>query len=293
MKYLINYKDEPSLEHHGIKGQKWGIWNTETALRYSGGKRSNSALKGRSDIDEYGGSSQIKKRVDANKGVHIQAGSQISRMTGHEREINKGAAYYAITKQDADKYKSINLKKQLFAEKTGINVNEWGGKYQSNSKLKEDIWAPSKEEVKKTLGNILSDPDAKKAMMNAMNNQAEGRFHSNSAIKKKVTSMQINKAGKTGVASDKLVERLSNVSGEGRNAQIKAANANEGLKTISIRDDLYKSLSEKGYNAILDYNDMGKVSDAPLIVFNRQNSIYNAAGKDIVKEYRDYKLTRM
>lgn len=32
------------LMHHGIKGQKWGVWNDETRLRYAGGKRNIKAF---------------------------------------------------------------------------------------------------------------------------------------------------------------------------------------------------------------------------------------------------------
>lgn len=35
---------------------------------------------------------------------------------------------------------------------------------------------------------------------------------------------------------------------------------------------------------------MGKVSSVPIIVINKNKTVYTAAGKDIVKEYHDQKV---
>lgn len=285
---------ETELCHHGVKSQKWGVWNKETRARYTSSSSEStvnkvlaSSNKKYASLDGTSSYGKVKKK----QGVYIPKGSELARMTGVEREKStKGAAYYAINKQDANKYKRINLQKQLIAEKTGKNMNEWGGRYQTKSVLKEDLLAPTKDDARKALGEVLKDKDAQKAMINAMNNQANGRFHMNTKVKQIRTEADIRRAGRTGKASNQLLNRLSNVSGEGRNAAIKEMNKSQGLKTESIRDEFYNNLTKKGYNAILDYNDMGKVSSAPIIVINKNKTVYTAAGKDIVKEYHDRKV---
>jgi hypothetical protein len=39
MDYLVTFEDgsEEHLSHHGVKGMKWGVWNSETTARYKGG----------------------------------------------------------------------------------------------------------------------------------------------------------------------------------------------------------------------------------------------------------------
>lgn len=286
--WAYNYSNE--LYHHGVKGMRWGVWNSDTRQRYASSSNTQHLGKKYATVkgsNKYG-------HVGKKQGVYIQKGSELARMTGTEREkTTNGSAYYAIIKQDADKYKRINLGKQLIAEATGKNINEWGGRYQSRSLLKEDLVAPTKKEARQILGKTLKTKDAQKAMLNAMNNQAEGRGHHQSSHKIRQTERQIKIASKTGVASNELLNRLSNVSGEGRNAAIKEVNKSQGLKTSSIRDDFYKNLNKKGYNAILDYNDMGKVSKAPIIVLNKQQTVYVAAGEDIVKQYHSRRINEI
>ena len=37
MDYKVTFEDgSEALMHHGIKGMKWGVWNSETAARYKG-----------------------------------------------------------------------------------------------------------------------------------------------------------------------------------------------------------------------------------------------------------------
>ena len=47
MDYLVHFEDGSSayLAHHGVKGQKWGVWNDETARRYKGGSQRAAYFK--------------------------------------------------------------------------------------------------------------------------------------------------------------------------------------------------------------------------------------------------------
>lgn len=282
----FNEKDE-YLAHYGVDGMRWGVWNEETAHRYGMGNSSSPSQRPRSekyDFKEVDGSDK-KFKMDKDSGIHMKAGSQISRMQSSAGE-RKGEAFYAITKQDADKYRAVN-KAQALATKAG-GKSWWGGQYQSNSILKTDLWAPSRETTKTALGEVLKDKNNREAFKNAMTAQKEmerlGIKGHQSKLDKFIVGAKVDKAALTGKADDRLIQRLSNVSGYTMNERIKAANEAAGLGNISVRDELWKNLSKQGYNAIIDYNDKdtGFHTNTPIIVFNRQAAAHVKLGEDVL-----------
>ena len=79
MDYLLTFEDgsEGYLAHHGVKGMKWGVWNAETASRYSGGrghraiaranKKVNKAFGKYENAVKTTGESSYKTRAAAKK----------------------------------------------------------------------------------------------------------------------------------------------------------------------------------------------------------------------------------
>lgn len=66
MDYLVQYEDGSSgyLSHHGIKGMKWGVWNSETSARYKGSKPDPQVYKAANRGQALGSKLREKYSVD-------------------------------------------------------------------------------------------------------------------------------------------------------------------------------------------------------------------------------------
>lgn len=55
MEYLLTFDNgsQAMLEHSGVKGMKWGVWNAETKVRYSGDKGSSRFNKDMAKLGKY------------------------------------------------------------------------------------------------------------------------------------------------------------------------------------------------------------------------------------------------
>lgn len=111
--YIVTFEDgsEAYLEHHGVKGMKWGVWNAETRARRAGAKAEKA---GRKALDAYnklqGASNRQVNRPGflSNHQVNMAANRYV-RAQGKAATLGKKAGVaddpYGIRKQERDAYK--------------------------------------------------------------------------------------------------------------------------------------------------------------------------------------------
>ena len=120
------------LEHHGILGMKWGVWNSDTAARYNGGRRTKKEL--------------TPEEIEAKKIKNAET----------RRKIWEGAKKVAAYTYDVAKIAgSIYLAKTMTSVMLGQVVNTAMQLEKSNDYLQ--------------LGKMLTDPSTQNTMMTAFN----------------------------------------------------------------------------------------------------------------------------
>lgn len=160
-----------------------------------------------------------------------------------------------VLKKGQELYRTTNKKEEhkghayvTINKKDAKQYEDWGDVHATYKALK-DIAIPSEDERIKTAVDLIKNDD--KVRMEVARMQigfTKGNY-------KKLTNMSLDKIGdrpyKTFVAS--LDENQT------------------------IRDRYFQSLQEKGYNAVEDVMDQGFVSDMPLIIFDREQTLSKAS----------------
>ena len=188
-------------------------------------------------------------------GFTIKKGSTIYRTAVTDSEKHTGHAFVSIDKKDALGYM-----------RRGSLFNQ--AAYNMTFKVTKDLVAPSmKVRVDEFIKLLDSDDSFRKALATS---QAQYQiFSSPDKIKKKIDQL------KTYEEKAKLYKRALAL-GVASNAE--------------VREKYLKSLSDLGYNMMIDDADAGIVSRVPCIVFDRQDSLEVISIKPVTREsIREFK----
>ena len=200
----------------------------------------------------YRKADKIGSRKD---GFTIKKGSTIYRTAVTDSEKHTGHAFVSIDKKDALGYM-----------RRGSAFNQ--AAYNMTFKVTKDLVTPSmKVRVDEFIKLLDSDDSFRKALATS---QAQYQiFSSPDKIKKKIDQL------KTYEEKAKLYKR-SLALGVASNAE--------------VREKYLKSLSDLGYNMMIDDADAGIVSRVPCIVFDRQDSLEVISIKPVTREsIREFK----
>lgn len=186
--------------------------------------------------------------------------------------IKKGATIYRTAVTDSEKNKTghafvtIDKKDALGYMRRGSSFNQ--AAYNMTFKVTKDLVAPSmKVRVDEFIKLLDSDDSFRKALATS---QAQYQiFSSPDKIKKKIDQL------KTYEEKAKLYKR-SLALGVASNAE--------------VREKYLKSLSDLGYNMMIDDADAGIISRVPCIVFDRQDSLEVISIKPVTRQnIREFK----
>ena len=263
--YRVVRSDE--LYHHGIKGQRWGI------RRYQNPDGSLTAA-GR---EKYG------KKLNKEGGAYLKKGSIVQRVsdideTTSGRSDGSKHMYVAFTQEDKFKYKRCarGLGGTNFTLETPFG-------YQIDLKVKDDILAPSlKTQVDTAVEHVkgMSIDEVKKKFIDK-----KGYMKSNIYDDPEDFVSDLMKSN----GSDKVSEFQQ---------RAYLHYSRNLMKDKDLRDQFFNKLSEKGYNAVIDYNDTARstvdvngktkitkgFSDKPLIIFDSEKSLEKVGSHAITYE---------
>lgn len=252
--YRVVRSDE--LYHHGIKGQRWGVrrfQNPDGTLTEAGKAK-------------YG------KKLNKAGGIYLKKGSIVQRVSDVDetpagRSDGAKHMYVAFTKEDKFRYKRCarSLGGTNFTLETPFG-------YQIDLRVKDDILAP----------NLKTQVDtAVEHVKNMSIDEVKEKF-----IDKKGYMKSNIYDDAEDFVSDLMKNNGSKDVSEFQQRAYLHYSRNL-MKDKGLREEFFNKLSEKGYNAVVDYNDAaastidinGKTkivkgfSDKPLIVFDSSKTL--------------------
>ena len=237
------------LEHHGIKGQKWGVrrfqnydgTRTEAyRMRLKGAKRKQSLIK-----TQLGYDVNLQKFLvpdkNASKAVNMKKGETVNHVTPLDfKELRPGQdLYVSATKYDKNLYKSM-LTMQMRKKGFGVDAPI----KEVTFKLKEDLHSPSNDDQRKIFQDVYS----------------KNKYVFDKDMRSYYSKEKPN-------SNDKYDMFIKTLDKSGESKQL-----------------FYRAIKEAGYNAVLDQHD---VSDSwmqasrPLIIMNALNTIGDMKVSDI------------
>lgn len=308
------------LQHHGIKGQKWGVRRYQYAdgtLTPAGKKRynSNSSSFSRlmnSKVSEVVNTARTqitgKQYVDG----YLKQGTTLARIQT-KKEFENFAFYATYKKSDTDKYmglfgKNLSSRAAKDAKKAEDISNATGSEsdiakakelreysdnlkvYQLKLKATNKLRVPSDENASHITANLLKEKEFKDNVIASIQDSKEKMKRPQQQILFKQAENALNKDPSKLTKSEKV-------------AIYKALNlslVNHNPQEIAAQNRFYNELKKKGYNALLDYNDKEYSSyhaKRPMIVFDVESvklqSVTATNPKVVDRLYRKYNTERI
>lgn len=277
----MNHLNSPAsyscLQHHGIKGQQWGVRNGPP-YPLKGGSYSRGTGRSSRSISRK---RRLKKHVDST----IDSGTVLKTLSYDPNRTKDTEMFYATYKNlDVQQYRSL-FNKKVPVPVYDENGNEIGMdkcyKFSIQNRVCKDMKIASEDSGAKAFSNLFENSrDFYNFVVDS--NRLEGAFDKSKYKFKgyresKKALDRLRQDGYTPTENDlKLVYRMYNYTipsdGHGNHAL--------GQDVSRQRARFFKELSKSGYSGVLDTNDAlygGFNADAPVIVFDMSSVVYSDA----------------
>lgn len=282
------------LYHHGIKGMKWGVrryQNVDGSLTEAGRRRQ-------------------QKDVASDREATIKKGTTLYRVSSNSSsDTSRDKLYLTATEESADFY--VNAM-------TGGKVYRAGKAYAHEYILKSDLKMPDRKTMEKIELGLLDDEQVRKELVTSLMKKGASRekamkdssaYNSGKAFMEKTLNTSLlglagaaagSIAGPTGAAvgaAAGVTTGLAMPSIERSRVLFITRMSYGDIKNKSINTKFIKQLSDKGYNAVKDYNDRDLFGDngkQSIIVFDsdkhlRSSKISEISANDYGRSYaRNY-----
>lgn len=254
--------DKPSLDeliHYGVKGMKWGVRKSEPttyskAERKQAKKNVNAFQDAHVESKYRTGEDLFSRRMSdaeynklSTKDVVLKKGSTVRRVSARKDEKYGEATYVSYTKKDQGTYRVVmplvNSKNPF---KSG-GAKTYKQHYEHTFKALETLKSPS-EKARVDAFAALMDT---KAITLKSGKTVTGREYLKRSYPREVKTLDTQQLGLRAY-KDFTME-------QGGQSPINSA--------------YFKKMREMGYNAVVDDNDRGHLSEAPLIVLNPNGSL--------------------
>lgn len=313
------------LQHHGIKGQKWGVRRYQYAdgtytpagrKRYAVSQNSSNAkrivsmmgMKVKDVVNNARTQATGRQYID----TYLKKGTTFARIQT-SKEFENFAFYATYKKADSDKYmglfgKNLTSRANVEANKAEKLANASGSEDDLNTakqlrnkansikvyQLKLDtvkkLKVPSDENASDITASLLKDSEFKKNVIASINDSKEKmRRPTQQVLFKQAQNALAKNTGKLSASEKVAVYKAFNLSLTNHNA-----------KEIAAQNRFYSELKKKGYNALLDYNDKQYSSyhaKRPMIVFDTDSvklrSVTETNPKVVNRLYKKYSAERL
>lgn len=304
------------LQHHGVKGQKWGVRRYQYAdgsLTPAGRKRySSDTGKVRTTATHVVNSARTRLTGKQYVDGFLDKGTTLARIQTAEN-FEKFAFYATYKKHDSEEYMGLfgkNLLSRAAAEakRAEKQANASGSEsdialakelrekadntkvYQLKLSATKKLKVPSDENASDITANLLKESEFK-------DNVKASLIDSKEKMKRPTQQILFDRALS---AVDKDPGKMTNTE---KLAIYKAFNlslVNHNQQEIAAQDRFYGELKKKGYNALLDYNDKEFSSyhaKRPMIVFDvdsvKLQSVTQTNPKVVNQLYKKYNTERI
>lgn len=313
------------LEHHGIKGQKWGIrrYQYSDGTYTPAGKRryrnaSNISKTSKSlrltsmKVSELVNSTRMQMTGKQYVDSYLKSGTTLARIQTSDK-FEKFAFYATYNKHDTEEYmglfgknlmdranaeaaKAENVAKKSNSESDIELAKELRAKadntkvYQLKLEAIKKLKVPSDENASDITAKLLKDDEFKNNVIASIKDSKE---------KMRRPTQQIIFTQ----AQNALKKDLNKLTSSDKTAIYKAFNlslVNHNAQEVAAQNKFYSELKKKGYNALLDYNDKEFSSyhaTRPMIVFDidsvRLQSVTEANPKIVDTLYKRYNTERI
>lgn len=274
---------ENELIHYGVKGMKWGVRKTEPTT-FTKEQRKQARAKARAltsatlDSKYQTGEDFFTRRMSqeeynklSTKGVSVKKGTTIRRVAQRSDEKYGDATYVSYTKSDQSLYRAVmpltNTKNPF---KLGGNKT-YKQHYEITFKALETLKSPSEKDRVDAFTGLMDTPSIK--LKNGKT--VSGRDYLKKKYPKEVKTLNSQQLGLR-VYKDFTEEQYANT---------------------PINTAYFKRVREKGYNAVVDDNDQGHLSEAPLIVLNpdgtlKKMQVHALSADDVNQALLDLKIPK-
>ncbi len=258
---------ENFLAHYGVKGMKWGVRKDRSAnpkssraLVKEARKHGKAALKPSMDarIDRiFGAAAPLKYSELSTKRTTIARGEELYRLTKRKDEVLRDMTYVSTNEKDRLRYRAV------LSSPRGLMVGKrsYTPTYEATFKATKKLVSPSEKERFDAFTALL---DAKEIPVGLV-------------FKHKITGRQyLSRMG-----YDREIKKLeATEAGEKFYHQF----VGDQFMNTPINRVYFSSLREKGFNALIDDNDRGILSDEPLMILDTQGSIKRTSIRQLTND---------
>lgn len=240
------------LAHHGVKGMKWGVRRNRTErttlskAQLEEGRANVNKLKDRIFDQKFlapDAISEAQYKKLSTKETVVKKGQTVGRVTQRKDETLRDKTYVYYKPGDADAYKSVMTLPLI----GGGGRKTYKNSYEHTFKSLETLRSPSEKERVDAFIDLFDNPSI--TMKNGK--QVTGREYMKNVYPKEVKSLTAHQLGLRAY---------------------KAFSESQYVDT-PLTSAYFKSISDKGYNSLVDDNDRGHLAEAPLIILNPNGTL--------------------